>query len=61
MQKLGLLFVAQECGRERKTAPKDENILENLLRNSKKNPRKSSFELQKDLAYAVLFATHVVS
>ena len=38
-----------KCGRKRKATPKDEAI---LLRNSKKNPRKSSFELQKDLAYS---------
>jgi len=38
-----------KCGRKLKTAPKDEGI---LLRNSKMNPRKSSFELQKDLAYS---------
>jgi len=38
-----------KCGRKRKTTPKDEPI---LPRNKKKKPRKSSFELQKDLAYS---------
>ena len=35
------------CGRKRKTTPKDDLI---LLRNSKKDPRNTSFDLQKDLA-----------
>ena len=38
-----------KCGRKRKTMPKDEAI---VLRNSKKYPRKSSFELQKGLVYS---------
>ena len=38
-----------KCGRKRKTTPKDDLV---LLRNSKKDPRKTSFDLQKDLASA---------
>ena len=38
-----------KCGRKPKTTPYDDVV---LLRNSKKNPRKTSFDLQKDLAHA---------
>ena len=39
----------EKCSRKRKTTPKDDKI---LLRNSKKDPRKTSFVLQKNLASA---------
>ena len=38
-----------KCSRKRKTTPKDDTI---LRRNNKKNPRKTSFDLQKDLVLA---------
>ena len=38
-----------KCGRKRKTTPKDDLI---LVRNSKKDSRKTSFDLQKDLESA---------
>ena len=44
-----------KCGRKQKSTPKDEAF---LLINNKKNPGKSSFELQKNLAY---FGVHVSS
>lgn len=37
------------CGRKRKTTPRDDAV---IIRNSKLDPRKSSFELQKDLQHA---------
>ena len=45
----------RKCGRKRTAIPKDDTI---LLRNSKKDPRKTSFDLQKDL---VLAGVHISS
>jgi len=39
----------EKCGRKPNTTPKDDA---QLIRNSNKNPRKKSFDLQKDLAHA---------
>ena len=38
-----------KCGRKRITSPRDDAL---ILRESKKNPRKTSDELTKDLAHA---------
>ena len=38
-----------KCGRKRNTSPRDDAL---ILRESKKNPRKTSDELTKDLAHA---------
>ena len=48
MNKLCYSKTQRKCGRKRKTTPKDDTI----LRNSQKNPRKTSFDLQKDLVLA---------